>query len=85
MSNEGGEYRYSLLPPGNHTVSAAAAGLRSNTQPLKLNVDRARETNLDLSPDFQTTSDSITSSPNFARRHTCIVPTQENGCCCRWH
>jgi hypothetical protein len=85
MTTEGGQYRYSLLPPGNYTVSAAAAGLRSNTQRLKLNVDQARETSLALKPNFQLTSDSNPSSPYFARRHICIVPTQESGYCCRWY
>src|SRR5215831_19178803 len=38
MTNESGQYRFSLLPPGNYVISAATSGLKSNTQKVRLNV-----------------------------------------------
>jgi hypothetical protein len=48
-SNTAGQYRFSLLAPGEYTISGATAGLKSGTARINVNVGQAQELNLTLS------------------------------------
>jgi len=48
VTNEAGQYRFSLLTPGSYTVSAQTTGLKSNTARLNVNVGQEQAINLTL-------------------------------------
>jgi len=49
-SNSRGDYRFSLLKPGEYTVSASTAGLKSNISKISLLVGQAAELDITLNP-----------------------------------
>lgn len=48
VTGQAGEYRFSLLNPGNYTITAAATGLKSNSQKFAVQVGQAVEMNVTL-------------------------------------
>src|SRR4051812_39923666 len=48
-SNNSGQYRFSLLSPGDYTISAETAGLKSALSKIAVSVGQVRETNITLS------------------------------------
>jgi hypothetical protein len=48
LTNNSGQYRFSLLQPGEYTVSASTAGLKSGTTKIAINVGQAQELNISL-------------------------------------
>src|SRR4051794_40553327 len=46
VTNSAGQYRFSLLTPGDYTISAQTSGLRSSTAKLVLGVGQAQQMNL---------------------------------------
>lgn len=48
VTGQAGDYRFSLLKPGNYTISAAATGLKSNAQKFPVQVGQAIQMDLTL-------------------------------------
>lgn len=57
LTNDAGQYRFSLLNPGDYTVQATATGLRSQVQQLNLLV--GQETTLNLTVSVQSTQSVV--------------------------
>jgi len=60
-ANAQGEFRFSLLKPGDYEVSAASAGLKSNLSKITLLVGQAQTVNITLNPLGTTTTIEVTS------------------------
>jgi len=57
VSNESGQYRFSLLKPGEYTLSAASSGLKSNATRFAVAVGAAHT--MDIKLNLQTTQEVI--------------------------
>src|SRR5579864_2026503 len=60
-SNQSGQYRFSLLQPGDYTISAQTAGLKSGSQRFNVLVGQAQAINLVLAPQGTTETIEVTS------------------------
>ena len=60
-TNAQGQYRFSLLKPGQYELSAASAGLKSNLSKIELLVGQAQEVNITMNAQGTTTVVEVTS------------------------
>jgi hypothetical protein len=61
-STSSGAYRFSLLPPGNYTVSASAQGFSKAKKPLRINVGQATVANIKLAVGTSSQTVEVTSA-----------------------
>lgn len=59
-SNAQGQYRFTLLKPGDYQISAATPGLKSNLQKVTLLVGQAQELNISMAPQGTATTVEVT-------------------------
>ncbi len=64
-ANTQGQYRFSLLKPGDYEISAASQGLKSNLQKVSLLVGQAAEVNLAMNPQGTSTVVEVTAAANL--------------------
>ncbi len=73
-----GEYRFSLLKPGEYTVSASTPGLKSNNTRLTLLVGQAREMNIIMNPQGTNTIIEVTSEAPIVQTENANLETNYN-------
>src|SRR5436305_4524823 len=81
VTNESGQYRFTLLKPGDYTISAQTSGLRSNVEKFAVQVGEARELNITMNVQgtsevievqaqaavIQTENENLTTAVNYAQ------------------
>jgi hypothetical protein len=73
-----GQYRFSLLKPGDYQVSAASQGLKSNIEKITLLVGQAQEINLKMNPQGTTTAIEVTTQATILQTENANLESNFN-------
>jgi hypothetical protein len=77
-SNAQGQYRFSLLKPGEYEVSAASQGLKSNLEKISLLVGQAQEVNIKMNPQGTTTVMEVTTNASILQTENANLESNFN-------
>ncbi len=73
-----GQYRFSLLKPGEYEISAASQGLKSNLDKITLLVGQAQEINLKMNPQGTTSVIEVTTDAGVLQTENANIETSFN-------
>ena len=77
-SNAEGQYRFSLLKPGNYELSASSQGLKSNLEKVNLLVGQALEVNIKMNPLGTATVMEVTTQGTALQTENANIETNFN-------
>ena len=74
-SNNQGEYRFTLLKPGNYEMSASSTGLKSNLQRVALQVGTAPEIDISMNPQGTSTTVEVQAAAEVMQTQNANIET----------
>jgi hypothetical protein len=77
-TNGQGQYRFSLLKPGEYEISASSQGLKSNIEKITLLVGQAQEVNLKMNPQGTATTVEVTANAGLLQTENANVESNFN-------
>jgi hypothetical protein len=78
LSNGAGQYRFSLLTPGNYEISAASQGLKSNIEKVTVLVGQALTVNIKMNPAGTTETIEVSATANVLQAENANLESNFN-------